>query len=182
MLRKALIALGSLALLSGCDTIAPANSSGGAGTTAATTAATPTPNNLERPVGASFTDTDSSNNEMTVTLMSVQDPATGADQYTTPDNGKRFVAARFKIVGKSGTFSDDANSNATVIGSDSQTYQADFSNVKGCTNFNSGSYTVTAGQTSIGCVVFQVPKGVKVAQIEWGALFGGGAPAIWMVS
>ncbi|HUZ70393.1 MAG TPA: DUF4352 domain-containing protein [Candidatus Saccharimonadales bacterium] len=143
-------------------------------------APTPTPNTLEGPVGTPFTDTDSSQNIMTVTLTAVQDPAKSTSVYLQPDNGKRFVAAKFTIVGTSGTFADDANNDASVVGSDSQTYTADFDPVRGCTNFNSGEFSVASGQTSVGCVVFQIPNGVKVAQVEWGAAFGA-APAIWDV-
>jgi len=141
---------------------------------------TPTPNTLEGPVGTPFTDTDASGNVMSVTLNAVADPARGANSYTVPNNGFRFVAAKFTIVGVSGTFTDDANSDAVLIGSDGQTYSFDGNSVYGCTNFNYGQYTVAANQRSVGCVVFQVPNGIKVAQIEWGAAFGN-APAIWDV-
>ena len=33
---------------------------------------------------------------MSVTLTQVIDPAQGADQFTTPDNGNRFVGAVFR--------------------------------------------------------------------------------------
>ena len=45
--------------------------------------------------------------------------------------------------------------------------QSDFSTVAGCTDFNSGQYQLTPGQSSTGCVVFQVPTGVSVKKIEW---------------
>lgn len=64
------------------------------------------------------------------------------------------------------------------MGSDGQTYQPDFSDIAGCTNFNAGSYTVPPGRNSIGCVVFQVPNGVHVASVQWGGQFGGN-PATW---
>jgi hypothetical protein len=147
-----------------------------------TSGPTSTPNSLTGPIGTAFTDTDSTNDVMTVTLTAVQDPAVGSDQFDQPDAGNRFVAAKFTLVGKTGAFSDDANSDATLIGSDSQTYQPDFDNVNGCTNFNSGSFTVTPGETSIGCVVFQVPSAIKVKQIQWGSEFSTGAPAVWTVS
>jgi hypothetical protein len=81
-----------------------------------------------------------------------------------------------------GTVSGDANNTATVVGSDGQTYQPDFNDVVGCTNFNSGTFTLTAGRTSIGCVVFQIPSSVKVSQVQWSAgLFSSGAPATWQL-
>jgi hypothetical protein len=38
-----------------------------------------------------------SGDKMTVTLTKVIDPAQGADQFTTPGNGNRFVGAIFTI-------------------------------------------------------------------------------------
>jgi hypothetical protein len=139
-----------------------------------------TPNNLTGPVGTAYTDTDASGNVMTVTLTGITDPAQGADVYTTPNNGFHFIATKFSISGVSGTSSDDANSVAAVVGADSQTYSPDFSNVRGCTNFNEGEYSVAAGATSVGCVVFQVPNGVKVASVQWGGGYGA-TPAVWTI-
>lgn len=119
---------------------------------------------------------------MSVALTKVIDPAQGADQFTTPGNGDRFVGAVFRITGRSGTFSDDANNDATLVGSNHQTYSADFSDIAGYTNFNHGTYNVSAGETSVGAVTFQVPLAVKVAKIECPASGGfGGATAEWLV-
>ncbi len=134
--------------------------------------------NLSGPVGTAFTDTDDSNNKMAVKLTHVMDPAQGADEFNTPDNGNRFVGAKFKITGLSGTFSDDANSDAVLVGSNGQSYQPDFSDIRGCTNFNAGSYSVSPGTSSVGCVVFQVPENVQASSIQWGSEFGG-TPATW---
>ncbi len=105
---------------------------------------------------------------LAVTLNSVIDPASGADQYTTPNAGYRFVAADIKIVNNgTAAFSDDANSDVTIIGSDNQTYTADFDSVSECTNFNSGQYTLAPGESATGCVVFQLPNTVTTAKVEF---------------
>jgi hypothetical protein len=77
---------------------------------------------------------------MDVCLTKVIDPAQGADQFTTPDNGERFVGAVFKLKGVTGSLQDDTNNDATLIGSNGQTYEADFDNIAGYTNFNSGEF------------------------------------------
>lgn len=141
---------------------------------------TSTANDLSGPVGMPFTDTDDQNNKMEVTLTQIIDPAKPANEFGTPDNGNRFVGAKFSIKGISGEFSDDANTDAVLIGSDGQTYQPDFNDIAGCTNFNAGSYSVSPGQTTIGCVVFQVPERVQVQSIQWGGGFGA-TPATWTV-
>ena len=135
---------------------------------------------LTGPVGTAFTDTDDSNNVMAVKLTLVMDPAHSDNEFDTADNGNRYVAVKFKITGVSGSYQDDANSDAVVIGSDGQSYTFDTADVEGCTNFNYGDFTVTPGRSEIGCVVFQVPDGVKVASVQWGGEFGG-TPATWDV-
>jgi hypothetical protein len=149
----------------------------------ATPAATPTPTptpSLSGPVGTTYKVTDGSGNVMTVTLTKMIDPAQGADQFSTPNNGYRFVGAVFTLDGVSGTFSDDANSDATLVGSNGQSYTADFDSIAGFTNFNSGEYNLTPGVRSVGAVTFQVPVGVSASAIQWSGSGGfGGAPATW---
>ena len=122
------------------------------------------------------------NATITVKLTRVIDPAQGADQFTQPDAGKRFVAAVFRIKGVLGTASDDANGDVTLVGSNGQDYQFDSSDITGYTNFNYGEFTVSPGQHGVGAVVFQVPDRVKVAQVQWSGSGGfGGTPATWAV-
>lgn len=135
---------------------------------------------LTGPVGTAYSDTDDSNNVMSVKLTQIIDPAKGANEFETPDNGKRFVGAKFKLTGTSGSFNDDANSDATLVGSDGQSYTADFDDIAGCTNFNGGDFTVTPHQTSVGCVVFEVPDSVHVRSVQWNSSLEG-TPATWTV-
>lgn len=133
-------------------------------------------------IGHGFTVTGASGGKYGVYLTKVVDPARGADSFTTPDSGKRFVGAVFTIKGVSGTTSDDADSNATLIGSNGQAYTADFDDIAGYTNFNSGEFNVSPGSVEIGAVTFQVPMGVKISQIQWSATGGfGGTPGKWNV-
>lgn len=186
ILMKIVVVAVAAAMLgvAGCGSIAKTSASAHTAPAAsASSNAAPAPaNSLSGQVGTAYTVTDDSGNEMSVTLTQVIDPAQGADQFTTPDNGKRFVGAVFSIKGISGTFSDDANNDATLIGSNGQTYIADFDSIAGYTNFNDGQYNVSAGETSAGAVTFQVPLAVTVAKIEWSANSGfGGAPAEWLI-
>jgi len=57
--------------------------------------------------------------------------------------------------------------DATLIGSDGQTYTADFDTLAGCTNFAHGQYQLGTGESSTGCVAFQVPTGVTVAKVKY---------------
>jgi hypothetical protein len=180
--------VGALALIAACGSVSKASAPAAttppvAASAAATPSAAPSPtptNTLSGPVGTVYQVTDNSGNKMTVTLTQVIDPAQGADQYTTPDNGKRFVGAVFTLKGISGTFSDDANSDAVVVGANGQSYTPDFSSIAGVTNFNHGEFNLTPGTTSIGAVTFQVPDGVKVASVQWSGSIFGGPPATWV--
>jgi hypothetical protein len=109
-------------------------------------------------------------NGLAVTLLKVIDPAQGADQqFNTPDAGKRFVGVDVKIANNnSSAYHDNANTDMIVIGSDNQTYTADyFDSVSECTDFNSGEYTLAGSESATGCVVFQVPTGVSVAKVQF---------------
>ena len=98
---------------------------------------------------------------MTVTLTKVIDPAQGADQYTTPNNGFRFVGAVFTLSGVSGTFSDDANTDATLVGSNGQSYTADFKvDRRGHQLQQDASTTSPPACTQWARSTFQVPTGV----------------------
>jgi hypothetical protein len=145
-------------------------------------APSPSSTSLTGPVGTSYSVTDGNGDEISVTLTQVISPAQGADQFNTPQNGDRFVGAVFTIRGISGTFSDDANNDATLIGSNGQTYTADFDSIAGYTNFDDGDYAVSAGESSVGAVTFQVPLGVAVSRIEWSANAGlSGDPGEWLI-
>jgi hypothetical protein len=169
----AIVGCGSITKTSAPASTAPAAS--------ASTSASPS-NSLSGPIGTVYTVTDQSGNKISVTLTQVIDQAQGADQFTTPGNGNRFVGAVFSIKGISGTFSDNANNDAALIGSNGQTYSADFDSITGYTNFNNGEYNVGPGENSLGAVTFQVPLAVQVAKVEWSANGGfGGAPAEWLV-
>ena len=174
----------ALALIAACGSTAKAASPVATSAAVAPTASpAPSPTNtLSGPVGTAYKVTDDSGNVMTVRLTQVVDPAQGADQYTTPNNGFRFVGAVFTLNGVSGTFSDDANGDATLVGSNNQTYTFDASSLADVTNFNNGEYNLTPGQTSVGSVAFQVPDGVKVASVQWNGSGGfGGESATWVV-
>jgi hypothetical protein len=142
-----------------------------------TTTSHPTTTTTTPGVGGTLSFEDANGVPYTVSLQQVIDPAPGADQDNQPDPGDRFVAAEFVITdtSSSATTSDDANNDATVVGSDDQTYDADFDDVAGCTNFNDGLYQLSPGQSATGCVVFQLPTSVTVATVEWSAsgVFGG---------
>lgn len=139
----------------------------------------PTPATTGSTIGVS----DGNGKTADVTLTKVTDPATGADQFTSPDPGKRFVAATIEIMNTTAgtTLTGDADSDLTLIGSDDQDYTADFSDVVGCTNFNDGEYTIAPGQALTGCVTFQLPTSVTPAKAQFALTSFGGTDGQWAI-
>jgi uncharacterized protein DUF2510/uncharacterized protein DUF4352 len=151
---------------------------------AATDTASPAATHEATParVGSYFDVQDASGDTYQVTLAKVIDPAQGADEFSTPDNGKRFVGIVFKIKALKGSPQDeDANNDAAIIGSNGQTYSADFDNIAGYTNFDNGTIHVAQGDTETGSVTFQVPDKVKAAEVQWTAGGGFGSTVQWDV-
>jgi hypothetical protein len=133
-------------------------------------------------IGSSFDLEDGSGRLYQVTLARVIDPATGENQFTVPEGGKRFVGLVFKVKALTGSpQNEDANNDAVVIGGDAQTYSADFGGIAGHANFDHGMIRVAQGETVTGSVTFQVPNGVTVSKVKWTALSGYGSTAEWIV-
>lgn len=134
-------------------------------------------------VGAAVTITGLTGEKATITLQQLIDPAQGGDILASPDAGKRFVGAKFLIANAgSGSLSDDANNDATLQGSDQQSYTSDVNAIAGCTNFSEGQYTLAPGASVVGCVTFQLPTGVTAARAQFNISSGfGGQTAQWEV-
>lgn len=112
----------------------------------------------------------------TVELSQLIDPASGATPtFTTPSTGDRFVAAVF-VVTDTGTapVTDDADADASVVGTNHQDYSIGYGTVSGCTNFNYGQFQLSPGGSETGCVVFTVPVGVNVTEVQWSTTGGFG--------
>lgn len=120
---------------------------------------------------------------LAITAQQIIDPAQSDNQYASPDPGKRFVAVKLQITNNgTGAYSDDANNNVALIGSDNQSYTADFDTITGCTNFSSGQYNLGSGSSATGCVVFQVPNGITPAKVQFTSQSGlSGKTAEWTV-
>lgn len=103
-----------------------------------------------------------------VKLVAVIDPAQPGNQYLTAAPDTHLVAVEIQVTGRSsGNDTNDANDNLSIVGSNKQVYTANFDAVSECTNFASGQYTVTKGQSEVGCVTFQVPDFVQVSTVKY---------------
>jgi hypothetical protein len=119
-------------------------------------------------IGVTFTVENETKQYEAVKFVAVFDPAQTGNQYLTAPAGDRFVAVEIQITGKSsGNDSNDANNNLSVVGSNGQVYSAAFDPVTECTDFSSGQYAVTKGQSETGCVTYAMPMGVGVAHVKY---------------
>lgn len=134
------------------------------------------------PVGSHFDLQDGNGDTYQVTLVKVIDPAQGAGQFASPGNGKRFVGAVFRVKAVKGSpQNENANDDAVLVGGNGKNYSAAFSAIAGYANFDNGDIHVSQGETVTGAVTFQVPAGVSVSEVQWGALSGFGAIVEWDV-
>jgi len=142
----------------------------------------PTRQTLGGTIGSAFSVADGKGNVYRVTLVRVVDPATGADQLSSPESGKRFVGLVFSVKAVTGSPQDeDANTDAVASGGNGQTYSAAFQALAGYTNFDHGAIHVAQGETVTGSVTFQVPNGVQVSNVRWTTLSGFGSMVEWNV-
>jgi len=162
----------------------PITSSGASTSTAAqtsTTASATTTTSGPGKLGTAWIITDSTGDNVDVEVFKVIDPATPANEFYTAPAGDRLVTVEIGIRNQAAqVYSDDMNSDTTVVGSDSQTYTASADSVVGCTDFNYGTVDLTKGAQANGCVTFEIPNGVNAAQVDFKpAADFGGAPIQW---
>ena len=131
-----------------------------------------------------LTSTDTNGNKVEVTLVEIFDPASPANSVEGPSPGTRLVGVEFRLtdVSKSSE-SDDILSDASVIGSNDQTYTPGVNTISECTDFNNGVWSLSPGESSTGCAAIQVPTGVRVARVTFNAAGGfGGTTDQWTVN
>ena len=171
---------GSTSSISAGGTAASASAPASQAGAPSSSASQPGSNTAGRP-GDTATFTDSTDGwSYSATLVKVLNPAQPDDSFDAADGGKHLVGVEFKLTGVSGNAQDDANSDAAIQGSDSQLYSPVFNGLAAGTNFNSGDFSLTPGSTEVGWVTFELPDGVKVAQVQWDA--GGGSPVTWVIT
>jgi hypothetical protein len=133
---------------------------------------------LSGPVGTSYQVTGANgpngeNTVYTVTLVQVEQQATLGQYGTLTDGSDHVTAAEFTITGKTGESSDDANSDAVAVGTNGQDNTSSFDTITAGTNFDSGEFDVTPGQSVTGWVSFELAPGTSIASVQWSPGIGG---------
>jgi hypothetical protein len=104
--------------------------------------------------------------KIAVTLMRVIAPATVPPGWG--DTDKTYIATQLKIANTgTSTIVGNSNSDVSVIGSDNQSYSADFNTVTECKDFAYGWFLIAAGSSTTGCVVFGLPQGVTPMKVKY---------------
>lgn len=111
----------------------------------------------------------------TVVLVRVNEDAAPPGSSPGPAAGEHLVSAQFRIMGVSGSASEDADIDASVSGTNKKEYHPASSRGTAGTGAGSGKFSVSAGRTEIRSVTFQLPAGVLAATVTWTAsLVGSG--------
>jgi hypothetical protein len=132
-------------------------------------------------IGSYFEVRDTRGSTYRVTLVEVIDPAQRDNEHVTLDNGKRLVAAKFKIAAPNKPRTDVvANSAPAIVGSNGQAYPADQTARAGYTQLRYRIIRVTMDKAVTGWVTFHVPEGVTAAKVRWTPA-GAGSTVEWKV-
>lgn len=135
-------------------------------------------------VGDTLTANGSGGFSVDVTVSQVIDPAQAEKASTKPQSANdRFVGIKIQLDNSGNTEANaDARRQFTLTGSNGQQYRSDSHQVQGCTDFTEGKYTIAPGQSVTGCLMYEVPKGVGVTQVQFVPnSFGSNIVGTWTV-
>ncbi|MFE2294767.1 DUF4352 domain-containing protein [Streptomyces sp. NPDC059452] len=95
------------------------------------------------------------------------DNAKSADEFFSPADGKRWVAAQFELTntGKK-PYVDSPSNGAQVADADGQRFPATFADVADGPSMTSDA-NVPPGEKVLGWIVFEVPKASKVVSVQF---------------
>jgi hypothetical protein len=106
-------------------------------------------------------------NSADVTLVKVVDGAKGADEYTEPAAGKRYVTAQFRIKATgSAAYSDAPHNSAKLIDAQGQNYEATIAETVAGPEFPV-PLSVAPGESALGCITFEVPADAKLDKVQF---------------
>ncbi|MFF3622345.1 DUF4352 domain-containing protein [Streptomyces sp. NPDC002467] len=105
--------------------------------------------------------------QLAVTLKKWVDPAESANEFSKPQDGKRYVSAQFELVNTgSVVYSDSPGNGAQVADSDGQQFHSTFAETKAGPEMTS-SAKAAPGAKVLGWITFEVPKDSKVAKVQF---------------
>lgn len=113
--------------------------------------------------------------QLAVTLKKWVDPAESANEFSKPQDGKRYVSAQFELV-NTGTavYSDSPGNGAQVADDQGQQFHSTFAETKAGPEMSS-SAKAAPGAKVLGWITFEVPKDSKISKVQF-AMNSGFAP------
>ncbi|WP_377269683.1 DUF4352 domain-containing protein [Peterkaempfera sp. SMS 1(5)a] len=103
-----------------------------------------------------------------VTVLKVVDNPKGADEFTTPESGKRFVSVQFRIRNTgSKAYNDTPSNGAKILDTEGQGFDSSLSDTAAGPAFPA-DVTIAPGGTAKGFITFEVPKAAKLDKLQFG--------------
>ncbi|WP_405747797.1 DUF4352 domain-containing protein [Streptomyces canus] len=102
-----------------------------------------------------------------VTVVKVADPAKSADEYTSPEDGKRWIGVQFRLVNSgSKAYGDSPGNGAQIYDADGQQFGTVFADITAGPSMSS-DVKLKPSAKALGWIVFEVPKGVKADTVQF---------------
>lgn len=100
-------------------------------------------------------------------LKKWNDNAKPADEFFSPEEGNRWVAAQFELTntGKA-PYADSPSNGAQVADADGQRFGPSFADVTDGPSMTSDA-TIPPGEKVLGYIVFEVPKASKIVSVQF---------------
>ncbi len=104
---------------------------------------------------------------LAVTLTKVADPATPADEFSTPSGGDRLVGTQFRIANAGSVpYHDAIDNDVQLIDDKGQAYQPELGpSITAGRLFE--EVRIDPGDSRLGFVVFSVPTGMRLASVQF---------------
>jgi hypothetical protein len=177
-------AAAGLLMLAGCKSVGSTVSTTAVSTAKATAAAAPAAAQKPAGLGAAIDVTDTSGDKIAVTLVAVDPKTQATDGFSTPDAGDSYYAAQIQIKDVGSTAWSDDPSNCLVV-KDGKGQEFQTTTVESISSgpLMNDTVNLAAGGTSLGWLVFEVPTGDQVTQVQFTPDSGMGEDtAQWSVS
>ncbi|WP_034267779.1 DUF4352 domain-containing protein [Actinospica robiniae] len=125
------------------------------------------------------------NDKVTVKLIKIVTSGVHAtDGFSTPDNGKRYVAVQFRLT-NSGTnaFSDDPYLDVQILDDAGQSFQPEIMMTDSTAGHGFAStVNIAPGDSQLGFIIVQMPTKDEPADVQFSLDGGLGATAQWQAS
>ena len=106
---------------------------------------------------------------LSITMVLWEPINTANPEWEKPQPAQHLAAIELSLTNVGATaISGNANFDTTAIGTNGQSYTSNFDERKGCTDFASGQFTLAPGAHEVGCIVYELPEGVKIAKVQFG--------------